>query len=73
MPVLALGADVVAGVDRAQPDAAGHRRRDPGVVEVEAAAFGGAVADHGALELLDQRGLGVESWRAIESWPSSVR
>ena len=56
-----VGRHVVARVDRAQADAAGHRRGDAGVVEVELGGrLGGAVGDHGAFELLDQRGLRVD-------------
>ena len=55
------GADVVAGVDGAQADAAGDRRDDAAVAEVQARrVLVGAVDDQRALELLDQRRLGVD-------------
>ncbi|MDT4841778.1 hypothetical protein FQZ97_756500 [compost metagenome] len=57
----AAGRDVVARVHRPQADAPAHRRRDaaPGQVEL-GGVFVGAVDGHGAFELLDQGGLGVD-------------
>jgi hypothetical protein len=55
------GRDVVARVDGPQADAPAHRRGDaaPGEVELGGVLVG-AVDGHGAFELLDQRGLGVD-------------
>ena len=73
MPVASPSADVVAGIDQAQADAAGHRRDDAGVDEVELGGVdAGLVGDDVRLVLAHQRGLGVDCWRAIESCATSV-
>ena len=62
MPLASLGADHVADVHRAQADAAGDRRHDAGVAQVQRAPCLrlALVGHHGAFQLLDQRGLGVD-------------
>ena len=55
------GGDVVARVDRAQPDPAVGRRDDPAIAQVEARrVLVGLVDDDRRLELLDRRGQRVD-------------
>ena len=61
MPLASPGGDVVALVDLAQADAAGDRRDDVGVAEIELAVLTWRlVGDHRAFVLPHERPLGVE-------------